>query len=68
MISDSQLMVMDMTTRRRIADFHAEAEQHRMESLARTPTKHRDPWTGVAVVVLVLGLALLVASLTTLVA
>ena len=68
MISDSQLMVMDMTTRRRIADFHAETAQHRLERLARTPTSHRDLWSGIAVVVLVLGLALLVASLTTLVA
>jgi hypothetical protein len=61
-ISDSQLMVIDMTTRRRIADLHAEAERYRLECLAQTPTDRDQRWTGIAVVLLVLSLALLMVA------
>jgi hypothetical protein len=63
MIGQSHLFVMGMVTEQRVADFHAEAERHRLARLAPPRADRRQAWPDLAAVVAVITvLALLLAA------
>jgi hypothetical protein len=62
MTGPPHLIVIGMVTEQRLADFHAEAERHRLGRVAQQGADHRRVWPELAAVAVVLALALLLVA------